>query len=247
MFRRFDDLRPGTPWIAQRGIERIRPRQQAMDLVEHQALGLEGRRPPADVEPHEAERPVEQRLRVDRVGPPGRDVDRDASVGDGSLEPGVIARPQRGRDRAVEREPHAVGRSTSIGAAPPSVRPVPRRRPSEPAEIGALGRGSIGKGRRGGSSGSSGRSGSTRPHEIDWSISIRSRIRPMSRWYPGPSAAVSTSAVTRPASVAVRTMVLAAGCSAGLQPALALGRGRALARAHEIGVSARQPRFDIGQ
>ena len=144
-----DDLRPGMPRIAERGIERIGPRQEAMDLVEHEALRLEGRRPPADVEPHEAERPVEQRLRVDRVGPPGRDVDRDAGVGDGSLEPGVVARPERGRDRAVEREPHAVGRSDlDRGRAGHPCRACLDERPSEPAEVGALGGGPIGEGRR---------------------------------------------------------------------------------------------------
>ena len=95
------------------------------------------------------------------------------------------------------------------------------------------------------SSVTSGRSGSTRPHEIDWSISMRPGSG-HERWYPGPSAAVSASAVTRPASVAVRTRLLAAGCSeASSRPSPSAGVERWLERTRSG--YRRQPRLDIGQ
>jgi hypothetical protein len=70
-------LEPVPPRIGERGVERERPTEQPQHLVVHAPLGVGRRRPPADLGPHQAERPVQEVPRVDRVGPPRRHVDRE--------------------------------------------------------------------------------------------------------------------------------------------------------------------------
>ncbi len=73
-----------------------------MDLVEQVAFFLDRRRAPANVEPHQAERPVQEALCVGRVSPPRRDVGRDAGIGDRRLEPRVVAWTEHRCDCTVE-------------------------------------------------------------------------------------------------------------------------------------------------
>ena len=58
---------------------------------------------PADVEPHEAQRPVQQVARVGRVGPPRGDIHGDAGIGDCRLEPRGVAGTKGCGNRAIER------------------------------------------------------------------------------------------------------------------------------------------------
>ena len=74
-----------------------------MDLVDELGLALHRGGAPADVEPHQAQRPVQQVARVGRVGPPRGDVDRDAGIGDGRLEPGDVPGTEGRRNRTIER------------------------------------------------------------------------------------------------------------------------------------------------
>ena len=57
-----------------------------MDLVQEVGLAFDGRGAPADIEPHERERSVEQVAAVGRVGPPGRDVEGDAGIRDRGIQ-----------------------------------------------------------------------------------------------------------------------------------------------------------------
>ena len=78
-----DDLGPGAPRVGKLRVHGVGAGQGPVDLVEQRALLLDGRNPPADIEPHQGERPVQEVTTVGRVGPPWRDVRRDTRVSDG--------------------------------------------------------------------------------------------------------------------------------------------------------------------
>ena len=90
---------------------------------------------PAHVEPHQAQRPVQQVTRVSRVGPPWGDVDGDAGIGDGPFEPRHVPGPKGRGDRTFERVAGAIlqpklrrrpaGSGSLVGLDQP--RPEPRQ------------------------------------------------------------------------------------------------------------------------
>jgi hypothetical protein len=132
-------LQPVAPRIGERRVERERPGEQPDDLLVDSSLGVRRGRPPADLGPHQAERPVQQVPGVDRVGPPGRDVDREPRVVDGRLEPRVVARAKARGHRRVDRVLDA-GRRPEVdgpGAAPSGVARGDQAA-AEPREIAVL-------------------------------------------------------------------------------------------------------------
>ncbi len=243
-----DDLGPRAPWVAERRIERERPRQEAVDLVEHEAFGLQRRRPPADLEPHQSESAGEQRLPVGRIGPPWGDVDGQPGVADRSFEPGVVARPERRRDRAVDGEAHAVGRADMERGAPagPQGAGVDEG-PAEPREVGPFGGRAVGEGQR--------------CRFVDFVRVVRVDAAPVHR-------EVLLQALEEPAHEAVVTGAERGGVGLGLdtasvgrrqhqrsggrmerhlEPGFALGGRRQARRAHQVGVVRGQPGVGIGQ
>ena len=142
-----DDLGPGAPRVGEVRVHRVGAGQDPVDLVEQRTFLLDGRSAPADIEPHQGERPVQEASTIRCVGPPRRDVRRDTRVGDGGFEPAVIARTEDGGDRTIER---IVGRARDpdlqAGMAGRPARACTDERLAEPPEVAVLRRGSVGEG-----------------------------------------------------------------------------------------------------
>ena len=121
-----------------------------MDVLEHLGLALDRRLAPAHLQPHQRERAVQQVAAVGGVGPPRRDLDRHARVRDRRLQPGVVARAERGRHRALERVARARRRAhLDAGAAALARVAHLREGRSEPAKVGRLDLRSLGEGEAG--------------------------------------------------------------------------------------------------
>ena len=177
-----DELGPRPPRVGECRVSRVGPRERPVDLVEQLALLLDRGRPPADVEPHQCECPVQERLAIGRVGPPRRDVGGDSRVGDRRVEPVVVARPEHGGDRPIERDSgYSPGCRSGAGSRAPPGRHVP-----SPAS-GRASRGRRARSRSDRQTSSRGRPGSLpgpsspRSHVIDRSTPSRSTRRPMNR------------------------------------------------------------------
>ena len=99
-----DQLLPLPPGKGERGVERKGSLEERERLVQEGPLTVDGRWPPADLAPHQAQRPAQEIASIGDVGPPGQDVDRGGGVLDCPLEPGVIPGPERTGEGAVERE-----------------------------------------------------------------------------------------------------------------------------------------------
>src|SRR6476620_2350838 len=86
-----EQFEPRSPRERELGVERERAAEQAEHLIVDGPLLVAPRVSPTDIGPHQAEGSIDQVPGVGRVSPPRRDLDRDPRVGQGPLQPRIVA------------------------------------------------------------------------------------------------------------------------------------------------------------
>ncbi len=141
-----DQLGPLPPRIGERGIAGQGASKQAEGLVHRGSLEVVGRWAPADLRPQQDQGPLEQVAGVGRVQPPRPDVGRDPGVLDRLDEPGIVARPDRRGNGALERELGArAGADLERGCAAAPELDRAGDRPAQQGEVRPLHAGPLGE------------------------------------------------------------------------------------------------------
>ena len=141
-----DELGPLAPRVWQRRLGRHRLAQERQRLVHRGPFRIVDGRPPADLGPEDHERTGQLVPGVHDVEPPRPDVGGHRCILAGTGEPRVVARAQRGGDRALRGEagPGAEA-DLHVAQAATSLRDGPSHVPAQARDVVALGDRAVGQ------------------------------------------------------------------------------------------------------